>query len=67
MKKNYLQVIMVILLMVNASAVNGQVDHSKHGAYPSGSVAKSFQAEMSVPSEIRNQESGDTIPILSLK
>jgi len=56
MKKNYLQVIMVILLMITASTVNGQIDHSKHGSHSSGSVAKSFKAEMSVPSEIRQEQ-----------
>ncbi|MBM4272491.1 MAG: hypothetical protein FJ139_10120 [Deltaproteobacteria bacterium] len=63
MNKNCLQIIMVIFLMFTASAVKGQADHPKHESHSSGSAVKSFQAEMSVPDEIRQ---GRIFPITIL-
>jgi hypothetical protein len=42
--------------MFTTSAVNGQHDHSAHESGPAVSAAKSFQAELSVPSEISQEQ-----------
>ena len=55
MNKKCIQIITVMFLMFTTSAVNGQHDHSKAESGPSVS-AKSFQAEMSVPSEISQDQ-----------